>query len=66
MITERVEAYQPAEKFDRITSRAFSELAEFVKLSRHLLAADGQFVAMKGVYPFEESPSCRQTLPWPK
>lgn len=54
VITERVEAYQPAEKFDRITSRAFSELAEFVKLSRHLLAAGGQFVAMKGVYPFEE------------
>ena len=54
VITDRVEAYQPAEKFDRITSRAFSELAEFVKLSRHLLADGGQFVAMKGVYPYEE------------
>lgn len=54
VITDRVEAYQPAQKFDRITSRAFSELAEFVKLSRHLLAEDGQFVAMKGVYPYEE------------
>ncbi|WP_174876070.1 16S rRNA (guanine(527)-N(7))-methyltransferase RsmG [Vogesella oryzae] len=54
VITGRVEAYQPEQKFDRITSRAFAELGDFVKLSRHLLAADGQFVAMKGVYPYEE------------
>jgi 16S rRNA (guanine527-N7)-methyltransferase len=54
VVTDRVELYQPEEKFDRITSRAFAELAEFVKLTRHLLAPDGQFVAMKGVYPYEE------------
>ncbi|OQS37108.1 16S rRNA (guanine(527)-N(7))-methyltransferase RsmG [Chromobacterium haemolyticum] len=54
VMTERVEVYQPEQKFDRITSRAFSELAEFVKLTRHLLAEQGQYVAMKGVYPYEE------------
>ncbi|KUM05201.1 16S rRNA (guanine(527)-N(7))-methyltransferase RsmG [Chromobacterium subtsugae] len=54
VVTGRVEAYQPEQKFDRITSRAFSELAEFVKLTRHLMAEDGQYVAMKGVYPYEE------------
>jgi 16S rRNA (guanine527-N7)-methyltransferase len=54
VITDRVEAYQPEQKFDRITSRAFAELAEFVKLTRHLLAPGGQYVAMKGVYPYEE------------
>ncbi|OBU87176.1 16S rRNA (guanine(527)-N(7))-methyltransferase RsmG [Chromobacterium subtsugae] len=54
VVTDRVEAYQPEQKFDRITSRAFSELAEFVKLTRHLMAEDGQYVAMKGVYPYEE------------
>ncbi|ATP27465.1 16S rRNA (guanine(527)-N(7))-methyltransferase RsmG [Chromobacterium violaceum] len=54
VVTDRVEAYQPEEKFDRITSRAFSELSEFVKLTRHLMADDGQYVAMKGVYPYEE------------
>ncbi|HJV06828.1 MAG TPA: 16S rRNA (guanine(527)-N(7))-methyltransferase RsmG [Chromobacteriaceae bacterium] len=54
VITSRVEAYQPEQKFDRITSRAFSELAEFVKLTRHLLAEGGQYLAMKGVYPYEE------------
>lgn len=54
VITSRVEQYQPAVGFDRITSRAFSELAEFVRLTRHLLAPNGQFLAMKGVYPYEE------------
>ncbi|KIA82210.1 MULTISPECIES: 16S rRNA (guanine(527)-N(7))-methyltransferase RsmG [Chromobacterium] len=54
VMTDRVEAYQPEQKFDRITSRAFSELSEFVKLTRHLMAEGGQYVAMKGVYPYEE------------
>jgi len=54
VVTERVELFKPSAPFDRITSRAFAELAEFVKLTRHLLAPGGQFVAMKGVYPYEE------------
>ncbi|CUA81926.1 MULTISPECIES: 16S rRNA (guanine(527)-N(7))-methyltransferase RsmG [Gulbenkiania] len=54
VVTDRVEAYQPAERFDCITSRAFSELAEFVRLTRHLLAPGGAYLAMKGVYPYEE------------
>lgn len=54
VVCERVEAWQPAEKFDCIVSRAFSELAEFVALARHLLAPGGVFAAMKGVSPDEE------------
>ncbi|WP_028534609.1 16S rRNA (guanine(527)-N(7))-methyltransferase RsmG [Paludibacterium yongneupense] len=54
VVTSRVELYRPDFRFDRITSRAFSELSEFVKLTRHLLAEGGQFLAMKGVYPYEE------------
>lgn len=50
----RVEQYHPAIGFSAITSRAFSELAEFVSLSRHLLAPDGRWLAMKGVWPHEE------------
>ena len=50
----RVEDYRPEVPFDTITSRAFSELALFVKLTRHLGAEDGQWLAMKGVYPQEE------------
>jgi len=50
----RVEQYRPPEKFAAIISRAFSELADFVTLSRHLLRADGRWLAMKGVWPHEE------------
>ena len=39
---------------DVIISRAFSELALFVKLSRHLLAKTGLWLAMKGVLPEQE------------
>lgn len=54
VLTERVEGYQPAQPFDVITSRAFAELAEFVKLTRHLLREGGEWLALKGVYPHEE------------
>lgn len=50
----RVEQYQPPVKFAAIVSRAFSELADFVTLSRQLLAAEGHWLAMKGVWPHEE------------
>jgi 16S rRNA (guanine527-N7)-methyltransferase len=51
---ERVEAWQPEEKCDVVISRAFSDLAEFVRLSGHLLAEGGALLAMKGVHPYEE------------
>lgn len=50
----RVEAYQPPSGFAVITARAFSDLGALVKLSRHLLAAGGSWLAMKGVYPYEQ------------
>ena len=50
----RVEQYQPPVKFAAIVSRAFSELADFVNLSRQLLEPDGRWLAMKGVWPHEE------------
>jgi 16S rRNA (guanine527-N7)-methyltransferase len=34
--------------FDMITSRAFASLADFCNSSKHLLASNGAFVAMKG------------------
>lgn len=52
--TSRVEALQVKEAYDVITSRAFSELANFVNWSGHLLAEGGQFIAMKGVAPKQE------------
>ena len=50
----RVEQYHPQLGFAVITSRAFSGLAGFVSMSRHLLATDGRWLAMKGVWPHDE------------
>jgi 16S rRNA (guanine527-N7)-methyltransferase len=47
----RVESYQSSEKFEVIVSRAFSELALFVNLTKHLLAQKGRWLAMKGRMP---------------
>lgn len=45
---KRVEEWQPAERFDGIISRAFSELGEFLRSTRHLMAPHGRWAAMKG------------------
>jgi 16S rRNA (guanine527-N7)-methyltransferase len=54
VVTGRVEDYRPDAAFDLITSRAFSDLKEFVQLTRHLLEPGGRWLAMKGLYPNEE------------
>lgn len=41
-------------QYGQITSRAFSDLAEFTRLTRHLLAPGGRWLAMKGVQPQDE------------
>jgi 16S rRNA (guanine527-N7)-methyltransferase len=46
VVTGRVEDFRPEARFDVITSRAFSDLKEFVTLTRHLPA--GRWLAMKG------------------
>ena len=50
----RVEDLPATLQFDTITSRAFSSLADFFTLTRHLLAPDGQWVAMKGKLDAQE------------
>lgn len=52
--TGRVELLKVEHLFDVITSRAFSELNNFINWSHHLLADDGRFLAMKGVSPTQE------------
>ena len=42
------------QRADIVTSRAFAELADFVRLTRHLLNDNGHWAAMKGVYPADE------------
>lgn len=54
IVTSRVEDYRPETGLDVITSRAFSDLREFITLTRHLLNPGGRWLAMKGLYPNEE------------
>ena len=54
VVHARVESYKPMEKFDAIISRAFSEIALFIKLTQHLLAENGKWLAMKGQMPHKE------------
>lgn len=50
----RVEAYYAEASFDQVVSRAFAELKSMVELTRHLLCAGGEWIAMKGRYPAAE------------
>ena len=52
-IQARVEALDTA-PFDQVISRAFASLDDFVAMSDHLLASDGQWLAMKGPGADEE------------
>ncbi len=54
VVTSRVEAYRPAGEFDSVISRAFSSMSDMLRVSDHLVAGDGKFLAMKGVYPETE------------
>lgn len=48
-VQARVESFEaPPGGFDQIVSRAFASLADFVELTRNLVADDGQWLAMKG------------------
>lgn len=53
-VQERVENVRLEPPLDAVISRAFSNLSEFVLLTRHCLAPGGRFLAMKGVYPQDE------------
>ena len=44
----RAEEWQPVERFDGIISRAYTELGDFLRSTRHLVAERGRWAAMKG------------------
>jgi len=50
VVNKRVEQFQPTQLFDGIISRAFSSLQQMYHWTHHLLAENGCFFAMKGVY----------------
>ncbi len=54
VVCERVEAWKSTDQYDVVVSRAFSDLAEFLKLAGRHCTKQGTLAAMKGVYPHEE------------
>lgn len=51
VVAGRVEQLKPELPFDTVISRAFSEIALFIKLTKHLIAEGGLWLAMKGQMP---------------
>jgi 16S rRNA (guanine527-N7)-methyltransferase len=54
VVQSRVEHYKSDSLFDTIMSRAFATLADFIQGCSHLLAPQGQLLAMKGKHPADE------------
>lgn len=54
VVQTRVENYRETVSFDTVVSRAFSDLNQFITWTHHLIAKDGIWLAMKGIYPEEE------------
>jgi 16S rRNA (guanine527-N7)-methyltransferase len=54
VVSERVENWQPPHTFDLVISRAFSDLADFLRLAGKHVSAEGTIATMKGVYPHAE------------
>ena len=55
VVHSRVDDYSNQEPFEQITSRAFASLAEMVPMAAHLLADNGEYLAMKGPEAMEEA-----------
>ena len=54
VVHSRIESWYPDGLFDVITSRAFSSMVDMIKKSKHLIASEGCWLAMKGTYPADE------------
>ncbi|MGM0768330.1 MAG: 16S rRNA (guanine(527)-N(7))-methyltransferase RsmG [Pseudomonadota bacterium] len=54
IIHGRAESCDPQRPFSQISSRAFTALDNLVAWCGHLLANDGEFLAMKGQFPDDE------------
>ena len=54
VVNERIEDYQPQEQFAMVTARAFSSIENLIEVSRHAIAPNGRWLAMKGLMPNDE------------
>jgi len=62
IIQERVEKYQPQQKFDSIITRAFASLQDTVIKTKHLYNKNGYLLAMKGKYPSQELQKIKESI----
>jgi 16S rRNA (guanine527-N7)-methyltransferase len=53
-VQARLESFVPEAGFDAVVSRAFADLASFVKTAAHLARPPTRLLAMKGRYPEDE------------
>lgn len=51
VVHARCEEFHPEKGFDSIVTRAFASIEDMLIATKHLLTPNGQFLAMKGVYP---------------
>ncbi len=54
VVNSRVQDFNQDSGYACILSRAFASIEDMVAWTQHLLAEQGQWLAMKGVYPIEE------------
>lgn len=54
VVRERVETHRKSDGYQQIFSRAFASLDDMITSAAHLLADDGEFVALKGKHPQQE------------
>ncbi|MGZ9058158.1 MAG: 16S rRNA (guanine(527)-N(7))-methyltransferase RsmG [Burkholderiaceae bacterium] len=62
-VQSRVETLETKLPFELITARAFASLATLVDSTRHLLARNGWWCAMKGTLPSAEFDELRRCIP---
>jgi 16S rRNA (guanine527-N7)-methyltransferase len=54
VVCQKVEEWLPSARFQCIIARAYAEISKLIESSKHLLAENGIFAAMKGRYPEAE------------
>lgn len=53
-VKARIEDYAPGQRFDTVIARALAAIPRLVELAGHLVAPDGQLLALKGKHPAAE------------
>ncbi len=62
VVNSRVQDFAQESGYACILSRAFASIADMVLWTEHLLAEQGQWLAMKGVYPTDELQQLPETV----